>query len=415
MLVFHSILYHSSVDKAICTGVVFMRILLFICFLPLTLLGQDYAGVWTGHIYSRESQVPYELVISGDNSSLKGYSLMIFTIGDVQNTGIKSIKIKDKKSGISLEDDKLVYNDYQTASKKVTLFAELSFEKESDNILTGSFFTRSVDRSSYKGTIRLERKDDKAQTKLISFLEKMNLAGDLSFRKTERIIPGNDMAKVVTTAQEKNSPVSKSLTENRDADAGSVAANSIANIDQKKDDKPVSAGNAAPSTTEMTAPVVKDPAVAASLPAQRQVNVSSKPIASTVTVQNTSLQPLKTAAADLALRKTEIIRDINFKADSLVLSLYDNGEVDGDTVSVLVNGQLVIARKGLTTNAIKTTVYATGGFGDSLQVVMYAENLGRIAPNTGLLVVEDGEEKYQVRFEGDYQKNAAIVFRRKRQ
>ena len=45
---------------------------------------------------------------------------------------------------------------------------------------------------------------------------------------------------------------------------------------------------------------------------------------------------------------------------------------------------------------------------------MYAENLGRIAPNTGLLIVEDGEEKYQIRFEGDFQKNAAIVFRRKR-
>ena len=120
------------------------------------------------------------------------------------------------------------------------------------------------------------------------------------------------------------------------------------------------------------------------------------------------------AAADIALRKTEIIRAIDFKADSLVLSLYDNGEVDGDTVSVLVNGQLVIARKGLTANAVKATIYAAEGFSDSLQVVMYAENLGRIAPNTGLLIVEDGEEKYQIRFEGDFQKNAAIVFRRKR-
>ena len=126
------------------------------------------------------------------------------------------------------------------------------------------------------------------------------------------------------------------------------------------------------------------------------------------------MKPVKAAAADLAMRKTEIIRDINFKSDSLILNLYDNGEVDGDTVSVLVNGKLVIARKGLTATAVKTTVYASEGFGDSLQVVMYAENLGRIAPNTGLLVVEDGEEKYQIRFEGDFQKNAAIVFRRKR-
>jgi hypothetical protein len=120
------------------------------------------------------------------------------------------------------------------------------------------------------------------------------------------------------------------------------------------------------------------------------------------------------SAAEVSKRKTEKIQDVFFKTDSLVLNLYDNGEVDGDTVSVVLNGKVIIASQGLTTNAITKTVYITPDLGDSLQLVMYAENLGAIPPNTGLLILQDGKDRYEIRFAGDYQKNSAIILRRKR-
>jgi len=46
---------------------------------------------------------------------------------------------------------------------------------------------------------------------------------------------------------------------------------------------------------------------------------------------------------------------------------------------------------------------------------MYAESLGSIPPNTGLLVVKDGTQLYELRFSGDYQKNASIIFTRKKE
>jgi len=70
--------------------------------------------------------------------------------------------------------------------------------------------------------------------------------------------------------------------------------------------------------------------------------------------------------------------------------------------------------QGLSTRAIRKTIYITKDMPDSIQLIMYAENLGSIPPNTGLLVVHDGEDVYEIRFSGDLQKNAAIVFRRKR-
>ena len=120
------------------------------------------------------------------------------------------------------------------------------------------------------------------------------------------------------------------------------------------------------------------------------------------------------SAVDLATRKTEMIRSVSFKSDSLVLSLYDNGEIDGDTVSVVMNGKVIMARQGLTANAITKTIYMTPDLGDSLQLIMYAENLGSIPPNTGLLILQDGDDRYEIRFAGDFQKNSAIILRRNR-
>ncbi len=118
-------------------------------------------------------------------------------------------------------------------------------------------------------------------------------------------------------------------------------------------------------------------------------------------------------AANVDTRKTEIIRSVFFKTDSLVINLYDNGEIDGDTVSVVLNGKIIIAKEGLTAKAITKTIYITSDLGDSLQLVMYAENLGTLPPNTGLLTLQDGDDRYEIRFAGDFKKNSAIILRRR--
>ncbi|HET6995712.1 MAG TPA: hypothetical protein VFI06_12055 [Chitinophagaceae bacterium] len=119
------------------------------------------------------------------------------------------------------------------------------------------------------------------------------------------------------------------------------------------------------------------------------------------------------AAAFITQRTIAAPQVVNFKSDSLELSLYDNGEVDGDTVSVLLNGQLIIAKQGLKASAIKKTIYAPAGANDSLTMVLYAENLGKYPPNTGLLIIHDGNDTYQVRFSADLQQNAAVIFKRR--
>jgi hypothetical protein len=114
----------------------------------------------------------------------------------------------------------------------------------------------------------------------------------------------------------------------------------------------------------------------------------------------------------IAGRKSEFTQEVYFKSDSLILTLYDNGEIDGDTVSVYLNGEVVMPSQGLKSSAIRKTIHMDDGL-ETFTLVMFAESLGKYPPNTGLLVIRDGNDVYNLRFSSDFQKSSGIVFRRK--
>jgi hypothetical protein len=146
---------------------------------------------------------------------------------------------------------------------------------------------------------------------------------------------------------------------------------------------------------------------------EEQKNISGVPVNKPVRQQKEMTMSAKELPTVVADRKNETMQDIYFKNDSLILSLYDNGIVDGDTVSVFMNGENIISKQKLKESAIKKTIYVAAN-SDSLQLVLFAENLGTIPPNTGLLTVRDGDDVYQIRFSADLQKNASIILRRKK-
>ena len=118
-------------------------------------------------------------------------------------------------------------------------------------------------------------------------------------------------------------------------------------------------------------------------------------------------------AAERTLRKTEVQATVLFNSDTLRLRLYDNGIVDGDTVTILVNNKVILAKQALGNLPVyyNLIIPATE---DSVLLLMYAENLGSIPPNTGLLIIQEGNKRTELRLSGNLQQNAAILFKRKR-
>jgi len=184
-----------------------------------------------------------------------------------------------------------------------------------------------------------------------------------------------------------------------------TSKNLNAKASSKENDKP---GVAGISTMPRTENINNN-----QLPEKKEVITTNiQPVAKTVIKKQPS--DANSPAALVDERKSEFAQEVIFKSDSLELSLYDNGEIDGDTVSVLLNGEVILAKQGLKASAIKKTIYVPSGNTDSLVLVLYAENLGKYPPNTGLMIVHDGDDVYQVRFSADLQKNAGVIFRKKK-
>jgi len=108
-------------------------------------------------------------------------------------------------------------------------------------------------------------------------------------------------------------------------------------------------------------------------------------------------------------RKAELLKSIEIEHETFTLTFYDNGAVDGDSISVFYNGKLILAHQRLTEKPLSVTLDANSGKAIN-ELTMYAENLGEIAPNTALMVVMDGEKRYELRISSDLKNSGTIHF-----
>ena len=103
-----------------------------------------------------------------------------------------------------------------------------------------------------------------------------------------------------------------------------------------------------------------------------------------------------------------MIKTITVNTSQIKVELYDNGEIDHDTVTVLINGKLLLYRKMLTDRPLTLEFSATPGM--EYELVMYADNLGDIPPNTALMMVTAGSRKIEAFLSSSEQKSAAVRF-----
>jgi len=112
-------------------------------------------------------------------------------------------------------------------------------------------------------------------------------------------------------------------------------------------------------------------------------------------------------------RKQIVSKQIEVASDSVRLSFYDNAEVDGDSISVFLNGKLVVAHQGLTERAFNVYIQLDSSLTVN-EVSMFAENLGKYPPNTALMVISDGDKRYETFLSSDFQGNATIRLKLRR-
>jgi len=94
--------------------------------------------------------------------------------------------------------------------------------------------------------------------------------------------------------------------------------------------------------------------------------------------------------------------------DSIKVEVYDNAEIDGDTVSVYEGQTLRIDRKMISTKPIVFYVSLNKNLNPISHLRLVAESLGSIPPCTALMIVTTKSKRYEVHLSSNFSKNATV-------
>jgi hypothetical protein len=110
----------------------------------------------------------------------------------------------------------------------------------------------------------------------------------------------------------------------------------------------------------------------------------------------------------LTKEASSIFNEIKVDTGNIRLDFYDNAEVDGDTISVMVDNQPVVSHQRLGLKPITVNVRIDLKKTEH-EVVMIAENEGSIPPNTALLMVTAGDKRYRLFLSSDAEQKKVLV------
>jgi hypothetical protein len=416
-----------------------LPVLLFILS-PLFMLAQDLSGLYMGVLESEQKMKQnFEMIISEYRGKVTGYSYTTFIANDTFYYSVKRIKGERKDGMLVMQDVEMIRNNFpERVSKGVKQITSFPLINDSTiDINNGKWETNKTKKFySIKGEAKVEKQQDDYASSMLPHLDELKIQTEFTVNKPRYQNTNTDIAK--TEPAKKPIGVSAETKPSIKKTTPAVAITSPAEAKkQSKPEEPVVKKETTPSVKKeevvivIAPPVVKEevavspkkkdivfPAAPVIIvkneePVVKTAEPATKPAAPVVKINEPAAKP-DALPTVVAARKNKTVNEINFKSDSLTIALYDNGIVDGDTVSLFLNGVNILSKQKLKESATKKTIYTTA-LPDSIELVLFAENLGSIPPNTGLMIIRDGEIEYQIRFSADLSQNATIRLRRKKE
>jgi hypothetical protein len=144
----------------------------------------------------------------------------------------------------------------------------------------------------------------------------------------------------------------------------------------------------------------------ASVP-EAPTSIASKPVIGEV--KKSSPANRQTVEEKFTIRKKTLATIIPITGDSIELRFYDNAEIDGDSIALFMNNTLIFKHIRLTEKAYTVRLPVSSLENDN-ELVMVAENLGSIPPNTSLMVAIVGDKRYEARLQSTENSSALIRF-----
>jgi hypothetical protein len=103
------------------------------------------------------------------------------------------------------------------------------------------------------------------------------------------------------------------------------------------------------------------------------------------------------------------IQEIKVDTGIIKLDFYDNAEIDGDSITVMLDNRVLVSHQKLGLKPVSLEIKVDLEHPEQ-EVTMIADNLGSIPPNTAMLIITAAEKKYRLFMTSDKQRSAQVRF-----
>ena len=121
---------------------------------------------------------------------------------------------------------------------------------------------------------------------------------------------------------------------------------------------------------------------------------------------------IKVETPDVLQRQSDIQSLIEIdkdKNDSINIKIYDNGEIDEDSVSLYLDNSLLLYKQKISLNPLVINI-PTSKINSISKLKLIAESLGTIPPCTAVMIVSIGQKRYEISLSSSFEKNAVVEF-----
>lgn len=338
----------------------------------------NITGIWRGYFLQKnfnprtgkfeEDRYKYEVQINNlSNNALEGVTYSYRTTTFYGKAALQGIFTKQTQN-ILIKETKMLELKISGFSEPCLMTCYLDYKKEGKTeILKGDYTSQNLNTKDAcgDGVVYLEKVPD-TEFEKEAFLLKPQKQNNAIISKKEPLVKNN--SKPQNTKENITANITKSKFK-----PGAEDALIKPNTEPKKEAKEV---------------VVK----------QKETNAEPKKIAEPKVLPN-----------ELTERKNNLIKTLYVDEGELLIELYDNGQIDNDSVSIYHNGNPAILHGKLSTQPLQVKINVSA-VEPIHEFIMVADNLGTIPPNTALMVVTAGKKTYEVFLTSDLQRNAKIVF-----
>jgi len=366
-------------------------LIVLILFSPSRSFSQDLTGIWKGY-FKTDNGNHYRLEFQIEQNKSKSVTGVSYSYGsNIEFYGKATMtgRFLSESSSFQIQEIKTVEVKSPGGGTCIMNYRFTYSRSGKEEFLEGTWVGKSEDRNNPKnngvwgdcggGTVFLRRVES-SDFYLEPFLRDKPIVKNTPLPDTPKTVETKPQSKIETKPQ------------------------------SKTETKPLTTIKKPPVKTPAKTPV-KTPPVA------KKPVVTNKPKADSVVKKQTEEvvtkpveKPKINTPATIRSRQNELTQTLTVTSEEITVRLYDNGEIDGDTISVYLDGKPLVTNKRLSTVPVTVNLKMDENSPEHT-LVMVAENMGKIPPNTSLMIVQDGDRRYQVSITSTEQKNAMVRFR----